>query len=449
VLIVDDDDAVRTALVTSIRRHGDTVETAGDRAGALRALSHRQFDVIFADMHIAAMGDLTMLREVRRLRPEPIVVLMSAHGTIAEGVGAMQAGAYDYLVKPLALDQVQRILDRILATKVASRQDGSTGEVAGTSGMLQSANPSMRRAVATARRAAGFDVLVLLTGESGTGKNVLARAIHEWSARRTGPFVSIPCAALANPLRGGERDPLWSPRAGKHAPGSFHAARGGTLFLDEVADLTHDAQAMLLHVLTGQGFEGIGDADPPSLDVRIIAATHRDLEAEVAAGRFRDDLFFRLNVVTIALPPLRERQEDLATLTDHILAWLAARHRRGTIRVSTDTRPLLAGYLWPGNHRELVNVLERAVILSPGDTITPEHLPDQLLAHPPRPSAGTRTNTLSLEELERQHIEQVLADSETLEEAATRLGINPTTLWRKRKRYRLAAGVTSGPSSRP
>jgi two-component system, NtrC family, response regulator AlgB len=190
-------------------------------------------------------------------------------------------------------------------------------------------------------------------------------------------------------------------------------------------------------------------ADLPGLDVRVIAATHRDLEAEVSAGRFRDDLFFRLNVVTIALPPLRERAEDLAALTDRILARLGARYRRGSIQVSSDVRLLLANYRWPGNHRELVNVLERAVILSPGDTITPEHLPDQLLAHPPRPSAGTRTNTLSLEELERQHIEQVLADSETLEEAATRLGINPTTLWRKRKRYRLAAGVSSGPSSRP
>jgi NtrC-family two-component system response regulator AlgB len=323
-------------------------------------------------------------------------------------------------------------------------------EVADPLGILESVTPSMRRAIAITRRAAASDAVILLTGESGTGKNVLAGAIHAWSARRSGPFVTIRCVGL-DQLRSGELGgPVWgaAPAAGKPAADPFKAALGGTLFLDEVGDLTHDSQGVLLHRLTGQGFERIGDGDVSGPDVRVIAATHRDLEAEVSAGRFRDDLFFRLNVVTIALPPLRERYGDLPTLTDHVLARLAARYGRGTVRVSTDTRLLLVRYHWPGNHRELVNVLERAVILSSGDTITPDHLPDRLLARPPSPSASTRASTLSLQELEREHIERVLANSDTLEQAATRLGINPTTLWRKRKRYRLAAGLLGGPSSR-
>jgi two-component system, NtrC family, response regulator AlgB len=444
VLVVDDDPDMRGSLAISLGRHGYAVETAGDRSETLRALERQDFDVIFADERVAGMADLAMLRQAHPRGPWSTVVLMTAHGAVADAVRAIRAGAYDYLVKPLALDQVQRLLDRIVGVKAASRQDSSAGEVADAFGILESTIPSMRRAVATARRAAAFDAVILLTGESGTGKKVLASAIHAWSARRTGPFVTIPCSAHPDHLHGRElRGRVLG--AGRNTPSPIDAARGGTLFLDEVGDLAPEAQGRLLHLLTGEGSQEISDPDPHGLDVRVIAATHRNLEAEVSAGRFRDDLFFRLNVVTIALPPLRERHGDLASLTDHSLARLAARYGRGAIQVSIDARRLLAGYHWPGNHRELVNVLERALILSPGDTITPEHLPDRLLAGPSHPSASTPASTLSLEELEQRHIEQVLAESETLEEAATRLGINPTTLWRKRKRYRLAATVTAGP----
>jgi NtrC-family two-component system response regulator AlgB len=447
VLVVDKDADVRTALATSVRRHGDAVATVADHATALRALAQQQFDVVFADVRGAGRGDLAMLHEVRRHRPEATVVLMTAHGTIAEAVHAMQAGAYDYLVKPLAPEQVQRLLDRILGVKAMSRDDPSPGEVVEALRMLESANPLMRRAIATARQVAPSDAAVLLTGESGTGKNVLARAIHAWSGHRSAPFMTIPCAALSDHRHGGAllghlRGA--SSGAGTDTPGPLEAAWGGTLFLDEVGDLPRELQGSVLRLLTGEGFESIGAPEPARADVRVIAATHHDLEAEVAAGHFRDDLFFRLNVVTIALPPLRERSQDLAALTDHVLARLATRYRRGAVRISPQVRRLLAAYRWPGNTRELVNVLERAVILSQGDTITPDHLPDCLLARAPRAPASTPTHRLSLEELERQHIERVLADSGTLEEAATRLGINPTTLWRKRRRYRLAAVAPPG-----
>jgi NtrC-family two-component system response regulator AlgB len=246
-------------------------------------------------------------------------------------------------------------------------------------------------------------------------------------------------------LRGASSDP------GTSTPGPLEVARGGTLFLDEIGDLPRELQGTLLRLLNGQGFESIGDPESARADVRVIAATHHDLEAEVAAGRFRDDLFFRLNVVTIALPPLRERGEDLAALTDQVLARLAIRYRRSAVRISPEVRRLLALYRWPGNTRELVNVLERAVILSQGDSITPDHLPDCLLACAPRAPANTPstpTDRLSLEEVERQHIERVLADSGAFEEAATRLGINPTTLWRKRRRYRLAPVAPPGAVAR-
>jgi NtrC-family two-component system response regulator AlgB len=448
---VDDDAAARMALATSIRDHGDEVETAGDRAEAFRALSDRHFDVVFADMHIAATDDLVMLRAMRRCRPEPTVVLMSSHGTVGEAVRVMQAGAHDYLVKPLAPDQVSRLLDRISETRALPRED-QFDEVVEHPQLLESASAAMQRAIGAARQVAGTDATVLLTGEIGTGKSMLARAIHTWSPRHAASFITVPCAALTDrPSYGGLFGDAWwavaSAGAGRERTGRLAAAHGGTLFLDEVGDLPHELQRTLLGFLPAQSLEAV-HAEGAGTDARIIAATHRDLDAEVSSGRFRDDLFFRLNVVTIALPPLRERGADLFDLTDHILARLASRYHRGALRITPDVRGIIAGYHWPANVCELVNVLERAVILSQGDTITVQHLPDRLLGRPTRGGTETPMNALSLEELERQHIERVLACSETLEEAATRLGINPTTLWRKRKRYRLAPVAPSGASVR-
>ncbi len=440
VLVVDDEKNIRTHLATYVRSLGHTAETAEDAPAALTALGRRDFDVVFSDVRMAGMDGLALLREIRRQRPEAVVVLMTAYATVPEAVEAMRAGAYDYLVKPFSLDQVGLLLARVLEVQALRRENQTLRRALHEPVLLESLSPLMQRALATARQAAASDVTVLLTGESGTGKNVLARAMHSWSQRSDGPFVTIACTTLAEHLLESE---LFGHVKGaftgawKDKPGRLQAAEHGTVFLDEVGELPPELQAKLLRFLEEHRFEPVGASDTIAVDARIIAATNRDLEAEVGAGRFREDLFFRLNVIGIRMPPLRERREDLPALIDHLLANLCARYERKMVRLAGDARGALLAYGWPGNVRELVNTLERAVVLARGEEIRTEDLPDRLLAPVPAvPSAvASAPSALSLEELERRHIAQVLADAETLEEAAARLGINATTLWRKRKRY--------------
>ena len=296
----------------------------------------------------------------------------------------------------------------------------------------------MRRAIALARQVATSDAPVLLTGESGSGRNVLARAIHAWSSRRSAPFRTVSCAALAG---SSPHDPLFTRMRSaftsrRHDPWRFEAARGGTVFLDEVGDLPIDAQRQLVCVLA-QRFERAGARKMTDLGARVIPATKRDLEAEIRAGRFREDLFFRLSVVAIAVPPLREHDEDIRALTDHLLAALALRYRRERLRVAPETWRILHAYRWPGNVRELANALEHAVVLSKGDMITADHLPSRVRSDQPITHADVATPPDSLARLEREYITRIVADSATLDQAASRPGINLSTLWRKRKRWGL------------
>lgn len=445
ILIVDDDDAVRMELATYIRRQACTVETATDISAALHTFARAEFDAVFADVQVAG-GDDALLAQMREVRRGTALVLMTAHATVAEAVHAMQAGAYDYLVKPLNLEHVQVLLSRILQGKAPVRSGRASNKTVETSLILESANPAMQKAVATARRVAASDLPVLLTGESGTGKNVLATCIHAWSRRRAQSFATFPCTALADhlvesELLGHAKGTMVGVR--HDTPGWLEAAFGGTLFLDEVCDVPRQLQGELLRFLADQH---VGFADDVAVDARVLAATNRNLEKEVAAGRFREDLFFRLNVVAIAMPPLRERPEDLAALTDHVLRRLAVRYGRDAVRISPELRRIFGAYHWPGNTRELVNVLESALVLSQGSTITRHHLPDRLLACPRNDAGDIPLAALSLEELERRHIERVVADSRTLEEAAARLGVNATTLWRKRKRYSMGTAAASDPA---
>jgi DNA-binding NtrC family response regulator len=437
ILIVDDEKNIREHLATYVRSLRHRAEIAADAAAALALLERHDADVVFSDVRMAGMDGLALLREIRRRRPDAVVVLMTAYATVAEAVEAMRAGAYDYLVKPFSLDQVGLLLARVLEVQTLRRENRVLRRALDEPGLLESASPTMARALATAHQAASSDATVLLTGESGTGKNVLAAAMHAWSPRHSGPFVTISCTSLAEHLLESE---LFGHLKGaftsawKDKPGRLEAAGGGTIFLDEVGDLSPELQGKLLRFLEEHRFERVGGSDTIEVDARVVAATNRELEADVRAGRFREDLFFRLNVIAIHLPPLRERAADLPALTDHILSSLAARHRRPSLTLAPEARRALETYAWPGNVRELVNTLERAVVLSRGDTISAEDLPDRLLAPPPV-GAHPAEAGLSLEDVERRHIVQVLGESATLEEAAARLGINVTTLWRRRKRY--------------
>ena len=448
ILIADDDAATRMGLAAYIRRQGCVVETAPDLSAALHTVARAEFDVVFADVAVAG-GDDALLAQIRALRPGTALVLMATRATVAEAVHAMQAGAYDYLVKPLDLEHVRMLLRRILQGKATLRGGRAGSETVEPSFVLESANAAMQKAIATAHRVAASDLPVLLTGECGTGKTVLATCIHAWSRRRAQSFATISCTALADRLAECERLGHASGGIGPwhDTPGWAEAASGGTLFLDEVCDVRRRLQGELFRLLADQH---VGAPGGFALDARVIAATTHNLEAEVAAGRFREDLFFRLNVVAIAIPPLRERPEDLVALSDHFLRRLAARYGRHGIRISPHLRPILGAHHWPGNARELVNVLESALVLSQGGTITPHHLPDRLLACPGTHAGDTiPLAALSLEELARRHIERVVAASRTLEEAAVRLGVNATTLWRKRKRYRMGTAAASPPSEAP
>jgi NtrC-family two-component system response regulator AlgB len=439
VLVVDDEKNIRSHLATYIRGLGHQTETAEDAGTALQLLDRVEPDVVFSDIRMAGMDGVELLREIRRRRPEAVVVLMTAYATIRGAVEAMREGAYDYLVKPFDLDEVGLLLERVLEVRALRRENRELRRAVEAPALLDSANAAMRRVLQTARQAAPSDATILLTGESGTGKNVLASAIHGWSARADGPFVVVSCTTLSEHLLESE---LFGHVKGaftgawKDHPGRLETARGGTVFLDEVGELPPDLQGKLLRFLEERRYERVGDTTTREVDVRIVAATNRDLAAEVRAGRFRQDLFYRLQVIALTLPPLRERPEDLPALIDHLLHTLCARHRRPPTTLDATARSILLAYPWPGNVRELLNALERALVLATGDTLRAADLPDHVLA-PPAADGDGGMAALSLEELERRQVRAVMAQSATLEEAAARLGINPTTLWRKRKRWGL------------
>ena len=304
--------------------------------------------------------------------------------------------------------------------------------------LLESNDSVMRRLLEKAQRAAASDATILLTGESGTGKHVLAHQIHRWSLRAECPFVTINCTTHSEHLLESE---LFGHTRGafdgaiKDKPGLLEAAHGGSIFLDEIADLTTPLQTKLLHFIKEQTFERMGSENTITVDTRIIAASNRDLVSEVAARRFREDLYYRLCVITLRVPALRERPGDVLPLTIRMLAGSTVHNHRPNLRLSSETSSALVRYRWPGNIRELRNVIERVVVLCPSDVVTPEYLPD-LLCNDPRSTAAPST---SLDDIEREHIIRVMTESPTLEIAANKLRINLSTLWRRRKRYGLSS----------
>ena len=441
VLIIDDEASVRRTLRIALESMGHAVVEAANRAQALDLLAHRQFDLAFLDLRLARDQGLDVLPEVLRLAPGLDVVIITAFASIETAVEAMRRGAFDYLPKPFTPDQLRLVLERSARQRrLQSHVEALELQVRAVvpEADLQTSEPAMKAALDMALKAAVSEATILLRGESGTGKGVLARAIHAHSPRAAAPFVTVNCPSLSSELLESE---LFGHVRGaftgavRDTVGKVAVADGGTLFLDEIGDLPPALQPKLLRLLQEKQYERVGETQTRVGDVRILAASNRDLEKESAEGKFREDLLYRLKVIEVTVPPLRDRPNDILPLADHLLHFFAQQTGKSVTEFTAEASMALTRYTWPGNVRELRNAVERAVILASATEIGLSDLPTQI-GEPPRPvlEVGGR---VSLEQLESEHIRRVLASVATIEEASEVLGIDPSTLYRKRKRYGL------------
>jgi two-component system, NtrC family, response regulator AlgB len=439
VLIVDDEKNIRHTLRVCLEAMDAKVVEAASAPAALEAVGRTGYDVVFLDLRLGTHSGLDLIPQLLAENPNVVIIVVTAYATVETAVEAMRRGAWDYLPKPFTPAQIRHLLDkaqvqRSLSLRVADLESRLATESPDVD--LGSHAPAMHQAMEVVSRAAQSDVSVLFRGESGTGKGVLARAMHLQSKRRERPFVTINCPTLTEELLASE---LFGHAKGaftgaiRDQPGRVEVAEGGTLFLDEIGDLPSSLQAKLLRFLQEKNFERVGETRTRKADVRVLAATNRNLEDDVKSGRFREDLLFRLNVVDVRVPSLRERREDILPLARRFLAFFARAVGRAQPVLSPAAERTLEQYDWPGNVRELRNALERALILWPGAVIEPLAFPERISGARDRgPQVGGR---FTLEDLERAHIQAVVAQTKTMEEAAAILGIDDSTLWRKRKKY--------------
>jgi NtrC-family two-component system response regulator AlgB len=441
ILIIDDEPSLRRTLRTTLESMGHQVAEAGDKAQGLERVGHRQFDLALLDLRLARDQGLDLLPELLRLAPGLHVVVITAYATIDTAVEAMRRGAFDYLPKPFTPDQLRLALERSAqARRLLSHVEELEAQVRSIvpEADLQTDEPAMRQALDMALKAAPSEATILLRGESGTGKGVVARTLHAHSRRAVAPFVTVHCPSLSAELLESE---LFGHVRGaftgavRDTVGKVAVAEGGTLFLDEVGDLPPALQPKLLRLLQEKRYERIGETQTRASDVRIVAATNRNLEADAAAGKFREDLLYRINVIEVTLPPLRQRRRDTLPLAEHLLRFFAGQTGKPQTGFSDEAREAMLRYPWPGNVRELRNAVERGVILAAGPVVGLADLPTQV-GEPPRPGVEVGSR-VTLDQLEAEHIRRILATSATIEEAAALLGIDPSTLYRKRKRYGL------------
>ncbi|MBF0495906.1 MAG: sigma-54-dependent Fis family transcriptional regulator [Deltaproteobacteria bacterium] len=439
ILVVDDEPTIRKVLTMALEAEGHQVTAVSNAKDASIEANRRYFDLALVDLRLGAESGMDLITVFRAACPWMKSVIITAYASIDTAVEAMRRGAFDYLPKPFTHDQVVVLVRKVarirtLEQKVETLQEALSQ--AAPEAELSSRSPAMLRVLAMARQVADSEATILIHGESGTGKSILARAMHSWSLRASKPFCTISCPSLSVELLESE---LFGHKRGaftgavNNYPGRIASCQGGTLFLDEIGDLPLAVQAKLLRLLQEKSYERLGDMETHKADVRIIAATNVDLEAAVRTKRFREDLFYRLNVVEILIPPLRDRREDILPLAGHLLAFFTKQNHRSTLGFTEEASSALSGYHWPGNVRELRNAVERAVLLCNDEYLDVGYLPLKLA--PVAASSPNLGDPISLEEVEEMHIRRILASAKSIEEACRILGMDSVTLWRRRKKY--------------
>ena len=440
ILVVDDEPAIQGTLRAVLEDEGYRVTTAGAGEQAIRLVTDEAPDLVFLDIWMPGMDGLETLAELKRVRPEATVIMISGHGTIETAVKATRLGAYDFIEKPMSLEKTLVSVTRALEHGRLERENAALRarldvrtEIIGDSEPIR----ALREAIATAAPTSGR---VLIHGENGSGKELVARAIHALSGRREAPFVEVNCAAIPeelieSELFGHERGAFTGAVARRR--GKFETADGGTLFLDEIGDMSLKTQAKVLRALEEQVVERVGGREPIKVDVRVIAASNRDLPAFIAQGGFREDLFYRLNVIPIDVPPLRHRRDDIPALIEHFIAVFSAENGKRLKSMSAEALAYFLAYEWPGNVRELRNMVERLVIMTTGDVIGPDDLPAPLRPKDaPSGVDGPRSLKDARDAFERAYIlAELRANDWNMTRTAERLGIERSHLYRKIKTY--------------
>ena len=440
ILVVDDELNIRRTLTICLESDGHRVTSVANVQDAMAEASRRSFDLAFVDIRLGTEDGLDLIPALRTTAPWLKIIIITAYASIDSAIEAMRRGATDYIPKPFTPAQIQLAVRKAFEMRTLEQRVASLQEDLGRAHPeidFSSACPAMQRAVNLARQAAASDATILLRGESGTGKTFLARAIHAWSRRAEKPLGVVSCPSFSRELLESE---LFGHVKGaftgavRDNPGRLAACEGGTLFLDEISDLPLALQPKLLRFVQDKEYERVGEAVARKAEVRLIAATNIVLEKAVKEGRFREDLYYRINVIQIEIPPLRERSEDVVTVAERLLAFHGRNNHRLDLAFTNDALDALRRHTWPGNLRELSNVVERAAILCRTNRIGIESLPAVLVPGDSAPKIG---DPVTLERIDEEHVRRVLAGARSLQEAADILGIDQATLWRRRKKYGL------------